>query len=161
MESLFDKVAGPQDCDFIKKRIQHRCFQMKFAKFLRTPVLKNICKHLRTSDSSSSSLRLDLADLAVFPDLNLRLSSIKGAISCLRQFLATKSPFKMMKDAFYFTKAYFIFILQKLFLFLSFCLDFLVMYQNCLIKKVNFKFYDVTAWLINNCNTHIAQHLEK
>ena len=27
--------------------------------------------------------------------------------------------------------------------------------------KVNFKFYDVTAWLINNCNTHIAQYLER
>ena len=26
---------------------------------------------------------------------------------------------------------------------------------------VNFKFYDVTAWLTNNCNTHIAQYLEK
>ena len=23
-------------------------------------------------------------------------------------------------------------------------------------KKVNFKFYDVTAWLTNNCRTHIA-----
>ena len=23
-----------------------------------------------------------------------------------------------------------------------------------------FKFYDVSAWLINNCNTHIAKHLE-
>ena len=32
--------------------------------------------------------------------------------------------------------------------YLSFCLDFLVMYQNGLIKKiVNFKFYDFTAWL--------------
>ena len=27
--------------------------------------------------------------------------------------------------------------------------------------KVSFKFYDVTTWLINNCNTHIAQYLEK
>ena len=27
--------------------------------------------------------------------------------------------------------------------------------------KVNFKFYDVTAWLTNNFNTHIAQYLEK
>ena len=53
---------------------------------------------------------------------------------------------------------------QKLFTFsqyLSFCLDVLVMDQNGLIKKVNFKFYDVTAWLTNNCNTHIAQRLEK
>ena len=46
---------------------------------------------------------------------------------------------------------------QKLFSFLryfSFCLDFLVMYRKGLIKKIkiNFKFYDVTAWLTNNCN---------
>ena len=27
--------------------------------------------------------------------------------------------------------------------------------------KVNFKFYDVTAWLTNNCNTHIVQYLGK
>ena len=26
--------------------------------------------------------------------------------------------------------------------------------------KVNFKFYDVTAWLKNNCNPHIVQYLE-
>ena len=54
---------------------------------------------------------------------------------------------------------------QKLFLFsrsLSFCLDFLVMYGKVLMKKikVNFKFYDVAAWLTNNCNTHVAQYFE-
>ena len=27
--------------------------------------------------------------------------------------------------------------------------------------KVNFKFYDATAWLTNNLNTHIAQYFEK
>ena len=27
--------------------------------------------------------------------------------------------------------------------------------------KVNFNFHDVTAWLINYCNTDIAQYLEK
>ena len=27
--------------------------------------------------------------------------------------------------------------------------------------KINFSFYDVTAWLANNCNSHIAQYLEK
>ena len=29
-----------------KKRFQHRCFLKKFAKFLRTPILKNICERL-------------------------------------------------------------------------------------------------------------------
>ena len=45
---------------------------------------------------------------------------------------------------------------------LSFCFDILVMYRKGLIKKirVNFKSYDVTAWLTNNCSTHIAQYLE-
>ena len=27
--------------------------------------------------------------------------------------------------------------------------------------KVNFQFYDVTAWLTNNCNTYVAQYLKK
>ena len=51
---------------------------------------------------------------------------------------------------------------QKLFSFSrfsSFCLDLTKQVQKK--DKVNFKFYDVTAWLTNNCNTHIVQYLEK
>ena len=33
-ESLFNKVAGLKACHFIKKRFRHRCFPVKFAKFL-------------------------------------------------------------------------------------------------------------------------------
>ena len=50
---------------------------------------------------------------------------------------------------------------QKLFFFsryLRFCFDFLVMQQNSLIRKVNFKLHGVTARLTINCNTHIAQY---
>ena len=32
--------------NFIKKRLQHRCFPVKFAKFLKTPVSKNIWEQL-------------------------------------------------------------------------------------------------------------------
>ena len=32
--------------NFIKKRLQHMCFPVNIAKFLRTPILKNICKRL-------------------------------------------------------------------------------------------------------------------
>ena len=32
-----------QTCNFIKKRPQHRCFPLNIAKFLRAPILKNIC----------------------------------------------------------------------------------------------------------------------
>ena len=77
---------------------------------------------------------------------------IKGALQGLRQFLANESPLKMMKNAFYFT--------SKPFFprYLNFCLDVLVMQQNGLIRKIRLiKFYDVTAWLTNNCTTRIAR----
>ena len=32
-----------QVCNSIKKRLQHKCFPLSIAKFLRTPILKNIC----------------------------------------------------------------------------------------------------------------------
>ena len=43
LELLFNKVAG---CNFIKKRLQRRCFPVKFVEFLRTPILEDICKRL-------------------------------------------------------------------------------------------------------------------
>ena len=55
----------------------------------------------------------------------------KGALPGLRQFLATECPLKMINMLFISP--------QKLFSFsryLSFCLDFLVMYRNGLIKKI-------------------------
>ena len=44
--SLFNKVAGFQACNFTKKRLQHRCFPVIKAKFLRTPMMKDLCKWL-------------------------------------------------------------------------------------------------------------------
>ena len=35
-----------QTCNFIKKRLQYRCFPVKLAKYLRTPILKNIYERL-------------------------------------------------------------------------------------------------------------------
>ena len=35
-----------QAFNLIKKRLQHRCFPVNVANFLRTPILKNICKRL-------------------------------------------------------------------------------------------------------------------
>ena len=46
LESLFNKVAVPKACNFIKKRLQHRCFPVNIAKYLRTPILKNIRQQL-------------------------------------------------------------------------------------------------------------------
>ena len=33
VESLFNKVAGLRASSFIKKKLQHRCFPVKLAKF--------------------------------------------------------------------------------------------------------------------------------
>ena len=35
-----------QACNLIKKRLQHKCVPVNIAKFIRTPIVKNICKRL-------------------------------------------------------------------------------------------------------------------
>ena len=46
LESLLNKVAHLQVCNFIKKKLQHRYFPVIVAKFLRIPISKNICERL-------------------------------------------------------------------------------------------------------------------
>ena len=46
LESLLNKVEGLRACSFIKKRLQHRWFAVKFTKFLRTPIFRNIRERL-------------------------------------------------------------------------------------------------------------------
>ena len=41
LESLLDKIAGLQACNFIKKILQERCFPVNFARILRTAFLQN------------------------------------------------------------------------------------------------------------------------
>ena len=42
----FANFTGLKACKFVKKRFQRRRFPVKFAKFLKTPILKNICELL-------------------------------------------------------------------------------------------------------------------
>ena len=46
LESLYNKATSIEICNFIKKRLQCRCFPDNIAKFLRTPILKNFCEKL-------------------------------------------------------------------------------------------------------------------
>ena len=46
LESLFNKVAVFHACNFIKKRLQRRCFTVNIAKVSRTSISKNICERL-------------------------------------------------------------------------------------------------------------------
>ena len=45
-KGVLKNSSGPRVCNFIKKRLQHRCFHMNIAKSLRAPILKSICKRL-------------------------------------------------------------------------------------------------------------------
>ena len=84
--------------------------------------------------------------------------SPKGALSGAKQISATESLLKMIKNAIYFiSKALFV---LKVFKFLSWLFGHVLKRLDSK-DKVNFKFYDVTAWLTNICNTHIAQYLQK
>ena len=60
LESLFNKVAGQKACHFIKKWLQHRCFLVNLAKFLRTPTLKNICELLLLKGTRTMFVNVDL-----------------------------------------------------------------------------------------------------
>ena len=41
---FFNKAADLQACNFIKRRLQYRCFLVSITKFLRMPILKDNCK---------------------------------------------------------------------------------------------------------------------
>ena len=43
---FFDKVPRLKACNFIKNRLQQRCFPVNIAKFLRASILKNACERL-------------------------------------------------------------------------------------------------------------------
>ena len=46
LESLFNKFAGLQAGNFITKRLQHRCFPVNIAKFLKTSILEDVYERL-------------------------------------------------------------------------------------------------------------------
>ena len=46
LESPFNRFAGFKTCNFVKKGLQHRCFLVNIARFLRTIILVKICEQL-------------------------------------------------------------------------------------------------------------------
>ena len=53
---FFNKYAGLKACNFIKKRLQHRFFPVKFPKFLRTPFFTEHVRWLLLKISHELSL---------------------------------------------------------------------------------------------------------
>ena len=58
LKSLFSKFADLKTWNFIKKRLQHRCFLVNIAKILRTIVFKNICQRLLLNRNKKESRSL-------------------------------------------------------------------------------------------------------
>ena len=90
-----------------------------------------------------------------------RHERVKGALSSLKQFWATESCLKMMENAlnaFYFTSN--ILFVLKIFKFLSWLFGH-ISKQLDQKDQVNFKIYEVTAWLTNYFNNHIIQYYQK
>ena len=60
----FNKVADRQACNFIKKRLRHRCFLVNIAKILsnRASILKNVCER-QLLKSEESKMKLEKADV--------------------------------------------------------------------------------------------------
>ena len=92
-------------------------------------------------------------DFTSSTDTFYQKSNFKDALKGLRHFFAIENPFKKLKNAFCFTsKAVFV---LEIFKFLSWLFGH-VAKQFDQKDKVNFKIYDVKAWLTNNSNAHIA-----
>ena len=92
-QSLFSiKFLTFHVCNFIKRSLQHRCSPGNIAKFLRTPIFKNICE------------RLLLKRLSLQPSLEINRCEIDYERVLI--FLSSKSLFYVTNE--------FIFIIQLL-----------------------------------------------
>ena len=79
---------------------------------------------------------------------------LKGLFLCLRQFLITENPLKIMKNAFYLIFNALL-CLKNFYIFWSWLFGYV---GKWLDKKAeeNFKIYDATDWTANNYSRHIA-----
>ena len=72
LESLFNKAAGLNVCNSIKKKLQHSCFSVKFANFLRTLFLqflrkmeKCICCHKNSEAGTVGALQKKVCNFII------------------------------------------------------------------------------------------------
>ena len=127
LEFLFNKVAGLQVCNFIKKRLKHRCFPVKFAKYFKKTSGDCFCswENLRLTkvysvglacpDNAPLSLRDGLFEKQLFfvccqyfnffylTDQTTEIYINAGLITSKKIFIYfNENPLTMMKYAFYF-----------------------------------------------------------
>ena len=107
-ERLFNRDAGLQPVTLLKENMAH-VFSCDFCKIRTPPDDYFLVSH--------SHIHTEIMKTYISCLNTLKRSLLTGALSGLRQLLATEGPLKMMKNAFYFT-------LKALFVLEILCLNF-------------------------------------
>ena len=78
LESLFNLVVGLRVYN-VKKRLYHKCFPVNSVKFLRTPILQNICERLL--------LQIDSIEIMLVFEVSSEIERIQGGVKifCRKQ----------------------------------------------------------------------------
>ena len=91
LESVFNKVGGIRTCNFITKELQYRCFPVKFAKFLRISILKNIYKGLLLYFHYDSIIIFSIITFTAIRNSRLQMFDKIGVLKKFCKFLR-KTP---------------------------------------------------------------------
>ena len=84
LESPFNKVVGLEVCNFIKKRLQHRCFPVSFTK---------ICKNTFFQSTSGTSVHCSLVTRSSCINCSKTRGKAKGGEKkMIRQFIKINGP---------------------------------------------------------------------
>ena len=82
--SVKERVFKNFVSNFIKKRLQHRCFLVKLAKFLRTSIFKKICERLHLQDiteKNNSSISIIFVYYFDFITITIIFEALKFLLS--------------------------------------------------------------------------------
>ena len=96
LDFLFDKVASLKAYNFIKNRIQHRCFPIKFANFLRTPYFTKHFQWLLLKIMNSNNC---LRDLPIFVSRFFHQFFYKNSLTILPSASTVVEHFYLLKIA--------------------------------------------------------------
>ena len=101
-------MSGVEPWNFVKKKLQHKCFPVNIGKFLRTPTLKNICERLVLSQwnqSIHSKQRLMLCENEFIPNKYLCLIKLTnfGILHYLWSAYLSKCFFQFVGSIFIFS----------------------------------------------------------
>ena len=71
LQSVCNKLAGLRAYNFVKKKLQHRCFLVKFGKYLRTPILKKQAVNNFFTNKPNSSFSLIITCTRIYSLIKL------------------------------------------------------------------------------------------